>query len=99
MTLPLGPSDRIQSLQRAAAILAAVGKARQGRTINELTARLGLTQTIVRRQVLTLAASGYLERYDRDGRSGSRWILGPAIDARAQERARQPKTLPQGATD
>jgi DNA-binding IclR family transcriptional regulator len=82
------PSDLIQSVWRALGILETVGSS-QGLKTTEIAAKCGMLRDTAIHLINTLAHGRYLTRRD-DGR----WVLGPAVTARADERATQPQDAP-----
>jgi IclR family acetate operon transcriptional repressor len=74
---------RIQSVQRAAAILRAVAEERAGATGTEVAERLGLPVATTHHLLQTLVGEGLLQRADR------RYVLGQALVALAVAQERQ----------
>ncbi|HEY4276798.1 MAG TPA: IclR family transcriptional regulator C-terminal domain-containing protein [Conexibacter sp.] len=74
---------KIQSVQRAAAILRAVAAEPAGATGTEVAARLALAPATVHHLLQTLVGEGLLERVDR------RYVVGEAVGALAVAQERQ----------
>ena len=76
------PTDLIQSVDRALAIVQTVGQAVHGLTVHEIAARCDLGAPSARHHIATLAHRRYLLRWD-----SRRYTLGPALADRTHDLA------------
>jgi IclR family transcriptional regulator, KDG regulon repressor len=90
--------DRVQSVQRALAILETFTHELPELGITDITRRVGLTKGVVFRVVQTLVESGFLERADHNGtyriglrafEVGSRYQVGATLERAALDPMRQ----------